>query len=73
MKLTATIELNKIQVLELITQALAKEGFAISHQDIHFIIETKEHGNQRDSWTTHELTGIKINNVQMNAGKDSSW
>lgn len=68
MKLTATIELNKIQVLELITQALAKEGVEISHQDIHFIIEAKEHGNQRDNWTTYEFTGIKISNVPMNTG-----
>lgn len=65
MKFNATIELDKIQVLEIITQYLDKQGIRVSHQDIHFKIEEVEHGDQRDSWKVHEFAGIKINNIQM--------
>ena len=59
MKFNATIELNKIQVLELITKALEANGFDISHQDIEFIIQEVELGK------VHELTGVKIKNIQI--------
>lgn len=65
MKFNATIELDKVQVLEIITQYLDKQGIRISHQDIHFKIEEVEKGNQRDSYTVHEFAGIKINNIQI--------
>ena len=65
MKLNATIELDKIQVLEIITQYLNKQGIKVSHQDIHFKIEEVEKGDQRDSYTVHEFTGAKINNIQI--------
>ena len=65
MKFNATIDLDKVQVLELITNALKERGFQISHQDIEFKIEAIEHGDQRDSWTVHEFTGIKIKNIQI--------
>lgn len=65
MKFNATIELDKIQVLELITKALETNGFKISHQDIEFKIQEVELGNQRDSWKSYEFTGVKIKNIQL--------
>lgn len=65
MKFNATIELDKVQVLEIITQYLDKQGIRVSHQDIHFKIEEVEKGTQRDSYKVYELTGIKINNIQV--------
>lgn len=65
MKFNATIELDKVQVLEIITQYLDKQGIRVSHQDIHFKIEELEYGDQRDSWKVHEFVGVKINNIQI--------
>ena len=65
MKFNATIELDKVQVLEIITQYLDKQGIKISHQDICFKIEEVEKGNQRDSYKVHEFAGVKINNIQI--------
>lgn len=65
MKFNATIELDKIQVLEIITKALETNGFNISHQDIEFKIQEVERGDQRDSWKTYEFTGVKIKNIQI--------
>ncbi len=65
MKFNAVIELNKVQVLELLTKALETQGIKVSHQDIEFKVEAVEHGDQRDSWTVHEVTGVKIKNIQI--------
>lgn len=65
MKFNATIELDKIQVLEIITKALETNGFKISHQDIEFKIQEVERGDQRDPWKVHEFTGVKIKNIQI--------
>ena len=65
MKFNATIELDKIQVLEIITKALEANGFNISHQDIEFKIQEVERGDQRDHWKAHEFTGVKIKNIQI--------
>ena len=65
MKFNATIELDRIQVLELITKALEANGFKISHQDIEFQIQEVELGNQRDSWQGYGFTGVKIKNIQL--------
>ena len=65
MKFNATIELDKVQVLEIITQYLDKQGIKISHQDIHFKIEKVEKGGPKYPYTAHELTGIKISNIQI--------
>lgn len=65
MKFNATIELNKVQVLELITKALEANGLKVSHQDIEFKVEEVELGNQRDFWKVHEVTGVKIKNIQI--------
>lgn len=65
MKFNATIELNKVQVLELITKALKTQGLQVSHQDIEFKVEKLERGDQRDSWTVHEFTGVRIKNIQI--------
>lgn len=65
MKFNATIELDKIQVLEIIAQYLDKQGIKVSHQNIHFKIEEVNYGDQRDSWKVHEFAGIKISNIQI--------
>ena len=65
MKFNAPIELDKVQVLEIITQYLDKQGIRVSHQDIQFKIEEVDYGNQRDSWKFHEFAGVKINNIQI--------
>ena len=65
MKFTATIELDRIQVLELIIKALEANGFKISHQDIEFKIQEVELGNQKYSWKTYEFAGAKIKNIQL--------
>jgi hypothetical protein len=65
MKFNATIELNKVQVLELITKALEANGFSVSHQDIEFNVQEVELGDQRDSWKVHEFTGVRIKNIQI--------
>lgn len=65
MNLTATLELDNNQVKELIVQALMNEGILVDDKDVQFIVTAKEQGNQRDSWTIHEFTGVKIKNVKM--------
>lgn len=65
MKFNATIELDKVQVLEIITQYLDKQSIKISHQDIHFKIEKVEKGSQKYPYTAHEFAGIKIDNIQI--------
>ena len=57
MIMKATITLNQMQMLEIVCDYLKRQGIDnVSHQDISFIVEPVEHGDQRDSWTTHELT-----------------
>lgn len=68
MKFNAIIELNKVQVLELLTKALETQGIRVSHQDIEFKVEEVDRGNQRDPWTVHEVTGVKIKNIQIGEG-----
>lgn len=65
MNLRATIELDNKQIRELITKALGDEGIEIVLENIVFVIEKVEHGNQRDNWETSELTKIKIVNIKM--------
>ena len=65
MKFNATIELDKIQVLELITKALEANGFKISHQDIEFKIREVESGDQMYPKKSYEFTGVKIKNIQL--------
>ena len=65
MKFRANIQLNKVELCELITQALQKQGIRISHQDIEFKVEEVERGDQRDSWKVHELTGAIIKNISI--------
>ena len=66
MELKATIELNRIQVLELITKALANEGISISHQDIEFVIEEDDRPHSMDSHSIYTLASVKIKNVKIN-------
>lgn len=65
MNFTATIELNKAELHELITKALEAQGIRISHQDIEFNINATEKGTQRDSYIVYEVTGAKIKNVKI--------
>lgn len=65
MNLTVTFELDNNQVKELIVQALMNEGILVNDKDIQFIVTAEEKGNQRDSWTVHEFTGVKIKNVKI--------
>ena len=65
MKFNATIELNKIQVSEIITQALKNQDIHINPQDIEFEVKKIEKGNQIDSWVVYEFTCVKIKNVQI--------
>ena len=66
MIMTATIQLTPLQLREIITQYCNNNGVkGVSHQDIDFIVQPVEKGDQRDSWTTYDLTGITIKNVKI--------
>jgi hypothetical protein len=66
MKLNATISLTPIQVMEILCDYLSKNGVTgVSHQDIGFIINEVEKGNQRDSYKVAELTEVKIKNIKI--------
>lgn len=66
MIMTATIQLTPLQLKEIITQYCENNGVkGVSHQDIDFIVQAVEQGDQRDSWTTYDLTGITIKNVKI--------
>lgn len=66
MKLNATISLTPIQLMEIICDYLSKNGVTgVSHQDIVFVINEVEKGDQRDSYKTTELTEVKIKNIKI--------
>lgn len=66
MILTANIQLTPLQLREMITQFCENNGIkGVSHQDIDFIIQPVEKGDQRDHWTTYDLTGVTIKNVKI--------
>ena len=70
MIMNATITLNQTQMREIICNYLERQGINnVSHQDISFVIEAVEHGDQRDTWTTHELTQIQIKNIRIGTGE----
>ena len=72
MIMNATITLNQTQMREVLCNYLERQGISnVSHQDISFVIETVEHGDQRDSWITHELTRIEIRNIKIGTGEHS--
>ena len=63
----ATIEITPLQIREILCQYLKTKGIDnVSHQDISFIIETKEYGDQKDFfWTTNELKRVEIKNIKI--------
>lgn len=66
MSFNATITLNPTQVREALCEYLETKGVKnISHQDINFIIKSVEHGDQRDPWSTYELTAVEIKNIKL--------
>ena len=66
MKFTASIEINTSQLRTIIEDYLERNGIKnVSDQDIHFIIEEVERGDQRDPWKALELTKVKIDNIRV--------
>ena len=64
MKFKATIEITPLELKHIIADYLESHGIKmVSDQDIHFIVEGMSHGNQLDSWTTYELTKVRIDGV----------
>ena len=70
MKFKATIEITPLELKHIIEDYLESHGVKmVSDQDIHFIVEEVEHGNQRDPWKVHELTKIKIEGLRIGEDK----
>ena len=66
MKLSATISLTPIQVMEIICNYLNENGITnVIHQDITFVIKEVEKGNQRDPYKVTELTEVQIKNIKI--------
>ena len=66
MKFKATIEISSLELRHIIEDYLERNGIkSVSDQDIQFIVEKKEFGNQRDSWVEHEFTKVLIDNVRV--------
>ena len=70
MKFKATIEITPLELKHIIEDYLESHGVKmVSDQDIHFIIEEVEHGNQRDPWKMHELTKVKVEGLRIGEDK----
>ena len=66
MKLNATIEIRTLELRHIIEDYLARNGVMnVSDQDIHFVVEKVEMGDQRDPWQTYELTKANVCNVRV--------
>lgn len=64
MKFGATITLTPNQLRTIIENYLEQQGIKnVSDQDITFIIQEVERGDQRDHWKQHELTKVEIKNI----------
>ena len=68
MIVNATIVLTPLQVREILCKYLEQEGIDVSHQDISFVVEAIECGNQKDAWCKHELKKVEIKNVKLGTG-----
>ena len=66
MKFKATIEISSLELRHIIEDYLERNGIkSVSDQDIQFIVEKREFGNQRDSWEAHEFTKVLVSNVRV--------
>ena len=66
MKLKATIEISPLELRHIVEDYLEHNGIkSVSDQDIQFIVEKRELGNQRGSWEVHEFTKVLVNNVRV--------
>ena len=64
MKFSATITLTTNQLRTIIENYLEQQGVKnVSDQDIVFVVQEVERGDQRDPWKQHELTKVEIKNI----------
>ena len=70
MKFKATIEITPLELKHIIEDYLESHGIKmVSDQDIHFIVEEVERGDQRDHWKQHELTKVKVEGLRIGEDK----
>ena len=70
MKFKATIEITPLELKHIIADYLESHGIKmVSDQDIHFIVEEIERGDQRDPWKVHELTKVKVEGLRIGEDK----
>ena len=70
MKFKATIEITPLELKHIIEDYLGPHGIKmVSDQDIHFIVEEVEHGDQRYSWKMHELTKVIVDGLRIGEDK----
>ena len=70
MKFKATIEITPLELKHIIEDYLeSHEIKMVSDQDIHFIVEEVEYGDQRDHWKQQELTKVRIEGLKIGEDK----
>ena len=70
MKFKATIEITPLELKHIIEGYLESHGVKmVSDQDIHFIVEEVERGDQRDPWKVSELTKVKVEGLRIGEDK----
>lgn len=70
MKFKATIEITPLELKHIIEDYLEAYGIKmVNDQDIHFIVEEVERGDQRDPWKAHELTKVKVKGLRIGEDK----
>ena len=66
MKFGATITLTPNQLRTIIENYLEQQGIKnVNDQDITFVVQEVELGDQRDHWKQHELTKVEIKNIMI--------
>ena len=64
MKFGATVTLTPNQLRTIIEDYLEQQGIKnVSDQDITFVIQEVERGDQHDHWKQHELIKVEIKNI----------
>lgn len=70
MQFKATIEITPLELRHIIEDYLERHGIKmVSDQDIHFIVDEVEHGDQRDPWKVYELTKVKVEGLRIGEDK----
>lgn len=70
MKFKATIEITPLELKHIIEDYLESHGIKmVSDQDIHFIVEEVEYGDQRDHWKQHEFIKVRIEDLRIGEDK----